>query len=201
MIYILITLLMMVFTILCFRRYIHPGTHKGFMDQENNYSWVPFKQNWWDTVNTPVNVSSTLAQFTRLWFWLVTGLNIKEWAAVHRHNSIHEDKVFPLGKPGRIDRAKLFLKQRKLKELVSKYSISTPDTEADKIYQEFPLVGPLVFLIVLFLLFGNFGILMWAAQLAWLPFWCSESANGWKLKSFEENKFMDQLKNEAYYEA
>jgi hypothetical protein len=33
MIYILVLILMMVFTIFCFRWYIHPGTHKRFMDQ------------------------------------------------------------------------------------------------------------------------------------------------------------------------
>ena len=200
MIYALITLLMMVLTIFCFRRYIHPGTHKGFVDQDNNYAWVPFGENWWDTTDIPVSVTSPLAMFTRLWFWFVTGLNIKEWAAIHRHNSFYEHTVYPNGKPGRIERAKLFLKQRKIKGIVDDYSIETPDTEADKIYQEFPYLGPVVFLVLLLTLFGPVGILMWTAQMAWLPFWCSESANGWELRPFEQNRLMEMLKGKAYYE-
>lgn len=192
---------MMVFTIFCFRRYIHPGTHKGFMDQGNNYAWVPQKENWWDTADVPVNVTSSLAMFTRLWFWFVTGLNIKEWAAVHRHNSVHEHKVYPEGKPGRLGRAKLFLKQRKIAGITNDYAIETPDTEADKLFRELPFVGPALFLAILLVVFGAPGFLMWVAQMAWLPFWCSESANGWELKPFEENRLMDQLKNKRYYEA
>jgi len=199
MIYILVSILMMVFTIFCFRWYIHPGTHKGFADQGDNYAWVPWKENWWDTTNVPVNVSSLLARFTRLWFWLVTGLNIKEWSAVHRHNSIHEDKVYPSGKPGRLVRATLFLKQRKIVEMIANYSIETPNMLEDQIYQKFPYIGPVILLLLLLLIFGELGIVMYLAQLAWIPFWCSESANGWKLKSFEENRLMDQLKDQDYY--
>lgn len=200
MIYIFVSLLMMVFTIFCFRRYIHPGTHKGFSDQQNNYSWVPFGENWWDKTDDPVNVSSLLASITRLWFWLVTGLNIKEWAAVHRHNSCHEEKVFPNGKTKILSRARLFLKQRKNKELVQSYSSETPETKLDLFYQKFPLLGPVIFLILLFILFKEVGLIMWAAQMAWIPFWCSESANGWKFKTFEQNRFANTIINNRYYE-
>jgi hypothetical protein len=199
MIYILFTALMMVFTVLCFRRYIHPGTHKGFMDQNNNYSWVPFKEKWFDTTDVPVNVSSLLAQLTRAWFWFVTGLNIKEWASVHRHNSMYEHDVYPNGKPGIIGRAKVFLTQKKNKDLINSYSIETPNLILDRLYQKFPYLGPIIFLLILVLLFGPVGIFMWSAQMAWLPFWFSESANGWILKSFEKNRLMDQLIDKEFF--
>jgi hypothetical protein len=200
MIYILVSVSMMALTIFCFRWYIHPGTHKGFMDQGDNSAWVSWKEYWLDTTNVPVNVSSLQARFTRLWFWIVTGLNIKQWSAVHRHNSIHEDKVYPAGKPGSLGRAKLFLKQRKIVEMVAIYAIETPDMLEDQIYQKFPYIGPVIFLLLLLSIFGELGVVMYLAQLAWIPFWCSESANGWKLKSFEENRLMAQLKDQGYYE-
>jgi hypothetical protein len=69
----------------------------------------------------------------------------------------------------------------------------------DQIYQKFPYIGPVIFLLLLLSIFGELGFIMWLAQMSWIPFWCSESANGWKLKSFEENRLMDQLKNQGYY--
>ena len=199
---ILLAVASMAFTIFCGIKYIHPGSHRGYADALDNISWKEsFNNKWWIFRDIPVRVSSKLAHVFRLWWWMVTGVSLREWAAVHRHNHIHAEKVWEHGKPdSRIARAILYPGQASNKELVESYSAEIPNTWIDRnVYYRFPLLGPIVYLAILYALLGVFAFIPWLAQMSWLAFWRSESVNGYYLEDFEWNRLFHSLKHKEYY--
>jgi hypothetical protein len=199
---ILLAVASMAFTIFCGIKYIHPGSHRGYADSPDNITWKEtFDNKWWTFRDIPVRVNSKLAHFFRLWWWMATGVSLREWVSVHRHNHIHAEQVWKNGKPNsRIARAMLYPGQASNKELVESYSIETPDTWIDRnLYYKLPLLGPIVYLAILYVFLGVFGLIPWLAQMSWLAFWRSESVNGYYLEDFEWNRLFFKIKQEDYY--
>lgn len=199
---VLASMLSMAITIFCGLKYIHAGSHKGYSDETKSFDWKKVvTQNWWETKDNSVGVSSLPAHFARFWWWMVTGLNLKQWAAVHRHNHLQADTKWANGKPeSRLVRAKMYLSQHKNKELVEAYSLETPNTWIDRnLYYRLPLLGPVVYLLLWTTILGGWGVIVWLAQMAWVPVWCSESVNGYYLKDFEWNRLFNVLKKNRYY--
>jgi hypothetical protein len=202
---IFLSLLSMATTILCGLKYCHAGTHRGFADSAEGKAlpWnALLKGNWWDFRDIPVMVHSVPGFIARTWWWLVTGIALKKWAAVHRHNHLNAAKKWANGKPSsRLARAKLFPAQRDNIALIEAYSDETPNTWVDvNIYHRLPYLGPLVYFVILFLLLGGWGIVVWIAQAAWMPAWRSESVNGYYLQDFEWNRLYNKLKDRGYFE-
>ena len=202
---ILVSALSMTITIFCGLKYIHAGAHKGYADSEEskqlNWKKIVFA-NWWDTKDYSLNTTTLPSHFARFWWWMVTGLHLKEWASIHRHNHLNADKKWANGKPeSRLERAKIYLVQRRNKELVEAYSYETPNTWIDRnVYYKVPYFGPVIYFALLTTAFGGWGIIIWLAQSAWIPVWCSESVNGYYLKDFEWNRLFGILKTRKYYE-
>ena len=199
---VLASMLSMAITIFCVLKYIHAGSHKGYSDETKSFDWKKVvTQNWWETKDNSVGVSSLPAHFARFWWWMVTGLNLKQWAAVHRHNHLQADTKWANGMPeSRLVRAKMYLSQHKNKELVEAYSLETPNTWIDRnLYYRLPLLGPVVYLLLWTTILGGWGVIVWLAQMAWVPVWCSESVNGYYLKDFAWNRLFNVLKKNRYY--
>jgi hypothetical protein len=202
MLAVIIAFMSMAFTIFCGIKYIHPGSHRGYRDWIYVVPWRDaIKQKWWDFKDVPVPVHGLVAHVIRCWWWLATGLNLKEWASVHRHNHLNADKKWANGRPEtRIGRAKLYPGQASNTALVNAYGIETPNTWIDRnLYYRLPMLGPVVYLSVLYSMLGILGLIPWLAQMSWFWFWRSESVNGYYLQDFEWNRLFHVLKKEDYY--
>lgn len=198
---IIISLLSMGFTMFCGIKYIHPGSHRGYADSNHRIAWKDvIKNKWWEYRDIPLPVKTFSAWVIRTWWWLATGTNLKVWAAIHRHNSIHEKKVWPKDKPtSRLARAKLYPVFAKNKRLVDQYSIEVPDTWVDRnIFYSLPLLGPVVLFFIFYTVLGLWAFIPWIAQLLWMPFWRSESVNGWLPKEHEWNRLFHQIKDREF---
>jgi stearoyl-CoA desaturase (delta-9 desaturase) len=177
---ILISLAYTVLTVFICIKYIHPRTHHG-----NSYHETP------------------KTALYRFWFWFTTGLNYKEWAAVHRHNHIHAEQKWKDGKPkNRVIRSFMYNYQRSNKELVKEYGTEVPCSWLDRnIYYRFSFVGPVLNLFLLILLLGYWGILPWLVNLGWTVFLKSESVNADIIPNDNFNDFLTSLKASGkYYE-
>ena len=197
-----VALFSMIFTVFCGLKYVHPGSHRGYADDVTNVSWKQtIKNKWWEFRDVPVVVRNPIAYVIRFWWWMASGTNLKEWAAIHRHNSIHETKLWPAGKTdkGRLTRAGMYSAFSKNKDLVDLYGIEVPDTWVDKnIFYKFPLFGPVLLLVLFYIMLGAWCIIPWCAQMAWMPFWRSEAVNGWDPKEHEWNRLFHSIKDRKY---
>ena len=138
-----------------------------------------------------------VAHFFRLWLWLSTGMQTKEWAAIHRkHHAKCEtaedphspqikgiETVFWKG-------AELYRLESKNKETMQKYGHGTPDDWLENnVYSRFPWQGVAIMLIINLTLFGAIGLSIWAVQMLWIPVTAAGVINGighyWGYRNFE----------------
>ena len=144
-----------------------------------------------------VDFHPVLAHFFRFWTWLTTSMITKEWAAIHRkhhakceteddpHSPMHKGLGNVLWKGGdmyreaRLDRAS-----------IEQYGKGSPDDWIERhLYTPHATMGPVAMLLVNFVLFGAWGVAIWAVQMAWIPFWAAGVINGlghwWGYRNFE----------------
>ena len=144
-----------------------------------------------------VDFHPVLAHFFRFWTWLTTSMITKEWAAIHRkhhakceteddpHSPMHKGIGNVLWKGGdmyreaRLDRAS-----------IEQYGKGCPDDWIERhLYTPHATMGPVAMLLVNFVLFGAWGVAIWAVQMAWIPFWAAGVINGlghwWGYRNFE----------------
>ena len=127
------------------------------------------------------------ALFFRFWLWLSTGMVTKEWAAIHRKHHAkcetpedpHSPQVFGINKvlwTGVF----LYVKEARNRETISRYGHGTPDDWFERhIFSAFPKLGIVFMLLADILLFGIWpGVLIWAVQMVWIPFWAAGVING-----------------------
>ena len=144
-----------------------------------------------------VDFHPLLAHFFRFWTWLTTSMITREWAAIHRkhhakceteddpHSPMHKGIGNVLWKGGdmyreaRLDRAS-----------IEQYGKGCPDDWIERhLYTPHATMGPVAMLLVNFVLFGAWGVAIWAVQMAWIPFWAAGVINGlghwWGYRNFE----------------
>ena len=137
------------------------------------------------------------AHFFRLWLWLTTGMGTKEWASIHRkhHAKVetredpHSPQIYGIN---RVLWAGVFLyvKEAHNPETLRRYGHGTPDDWIEKhLYTPCQKLGVVVMLAIDLALFGLVaGVAMWAAQIAWIPFWAAGVVNGlghfWGYRNF-----------------
>ena len=144
-----------------------------------------------------VDFHPVLAHFFRFWTWLTTSMITREWAAIHRkhhakceteddpHSPMHKGIGNVLWKGGdmyreaRLDRAS-----------IEQYGKGCPDDWIERhLYTPHATMGPVAMLLVNFVLFGAWGVAIWAVQMAWIPFWAAGVINGlghwWGYRNFE----------------
>lgn len=133
-----------------------------------------------------VQFHPVIAHFMRFWLWLTTGMNTREWVAVHRKHHQASDTEEDPHSPKQhgiwkvlFGGAFLYVKAKQNKILVNELGIGTPnDWIEEKVYTPHPLAGILLMLVIDLVLFGPVGFIMWGVQMLWIPFWAAGVING-----------------------
>ena len=137
------------------------------------------------------------AHFFRFWLWLTTGMITKEWAAIHRKHhgkcetaeDPHSPQIYGLHRvlwTGVF----LYVKEARNTETLQRYGHGTPDDWLEKhLYTPWHKLGVVILLAIDVALFGVLaGALIWAVQVAWIPFWAAGVINGlghfWGYRNF-----------------
>ena len=143
-----------------------------------------------------VTFHPVIAHFMRLWLWLTTGMNTREWVSVHRkhHQAAdtaadpHSPKIYGIWRV-LFGGAFLYVKAKQDPD-VMKLGIGTPNDWIErKLYTPHPFMGILLMLVIDFILFGPVGFVVWGVQMLWIPFWAAGVINGlahwWGYRNYE----------------
>jgi len=150
-------------TIICVTLYLHRGmTHRGIV-------FHPF-----------------LSHFMRLWLWMTTGMNTREWMAVHRAHHRYSDCPGDPHSPVVFGNFNILLRGVRYYNLAIRGGLDlksyAPDAPNDRIernlYSRYPWLGITLLLVVNLLCFSLWGIVIWLIQMAWIPFWAAGVING-----------------------
>ena len=136
------------------------------------------------------------SHFFRFWLWLTTGMSTKEWVSVHRkhHAAVetaedpHSPQIYGIA---RLLSAGVFLYVREAqdRETIEKYGRGTPDDWIENHLYARRLAGPVLMALIDLAAFGLVsGILIFAIQMIWIPFWAAGVINGighyWGYRNF-----------------
>ncbi|MGH8031315.1 MAG: DesA family fatty acid desaturase [Luteimonas sp.] len=144
-----------------------------------------------------VDFHPAVAHVFRFWTWLTTSMITKEWIAIHRkhhakceteddpHSPMHKGikTVFWRG-------VELYREARTQRADIEQYGRGAPTDWIERhLYTPHATMGPIVLLLLSFVLFGAAGVAIWAIQMAWIPFWAAGVVNGlghwWGYRNFE----------------
>lgn len=160
---ILFTLIATHLTIVCVTLFLHRGqAHRGI-------------------VFNPI-----LSHPMRFWLWLTTGMVTKEWVASHRKHHRFTDLVGDPHSPVvfgfwrvLLTGAGLYVAAAADKDMVRQYGAGTPDDWLERnVYSRHSALGICLMLIIDVALFHGWGLLIWAVQMLWIPFWAAGVVNG-----------------------
>ena len=175
---ILYTLIVTHITIVCVTLFLHRGqAHKG------------------------IEFHPVLSHFMRFWLWLTTGMVTKQWVAIHRKHhqksdvegDPHSPHVFGIWKVI-FKGAALYHTASKDKAMIDSYGVGTPDDWMERnVYTKHSRLGITLLLIINLLCFSWVGLLIWAIQMIWIPFWAAGVINGlghwWGYKNGETKDY------------
>jgi stearoyl-CoA desaturase (Delta-9 desaturase) len=125
--------------------------------------------------------------FFRFWLWMTTGMQTKEWAAIHRkHHAKCETEDDPHSpqikgiKKVLFQGAELYMDESANAETLDKYGHGTPDDWLEhNLYSKFTWHGCGVMLVSDWILFGlGIGTVVWTVQMMWIPFFAAGVING-----------------------
>jgi stearoyl-CoA desaturase (Delta-9 desaturase) len=127
-----------------------------------------------------------LEHFMRFWLWATTGMIQAEWVAVHRRHHQRSDQPGDPHSPGvfgiwtvLFQGVRLYQAAAKDRTLVQSLSTGTPTDWIERnIYSAHSKLGVTLLLMVNLGLFGAWGLLIWAIQILWIPFWAAGVVNG-----------------------
>jgi stearoyl-CoA desaturase (delta-9 desaturase) len=127
-----------------------------------------------------------VSHFFRFWLWLTTGMVTREWVAVHRKHharcETEEDPHSPQVHGIRrllLDGVGLYRAEAARKETLATYGRGTPDDWLERrVYSQSRYSGISLMLLIDLVLFGWVGLIVWAVQMVWIPFWAAGVING-----------------------
>jgi fatty-acid desaturase len=133
-----------------------------------------------------LNLHPALKHLFRLWLWLSTGQNTREWTAIHRK---HHAKCETVDDPHSpvimglstvlLSGAELYIEEAKNPETLRIYGKKCPNDWIERnLYSRYTFGGIALMLVVDLALFGITGITVWAIQMMWIPFWAAGVING-----------------------
>jgi fatty-acid desaturase len=133
-----------------------------------------------------LDLHPAVAHFFRAWLWLTTGMQTREWVAIHRkHHAKCETPEDPHSPQTRGLRkvlwqgAELYMAEADNAETLSRYGHGTPDDWLERnVYSRFTWHGCGVMLVADVALFGAAGVAVWAVQMIWIPFFAAGVING-----------------------
>ena len=133
----------------------------------------------------------------RFWLWLTTGMQTKDWTAIHRkHHAKCETPDDPHSPQTRGIKtvfwkgSELYRAEAKNADTIERYGHGTPDDWLERnVYTRFGWQGAALMLIINWMLFGiGYGSTVWAVQMAWIPVWAAGVVNGighyWGYRNF-----------------
>ena len=123
--------------------------------------------------------------FFRTWLWLTTGMNTREWTAVHRkHHAFveaegdpHSPKIFGIRKV-LWQGAELYREEATQRETLARYGQGTPDDWLERHLFARDKLGVGLMLVIDLTCFGALGLTVWAVQMAWIPLFAAGVING-----------------------
>jgi stearoyl-CoA desaturase (delta-9 desaturase) len=127
-----------------------------------------------------------VSHFFRFWMWLTTGMVTKEWTAVHRkhHAKVetpedpHSPKIYGLRKV-LLEGSELYRIGAADADTLAKYGHGTPDDWLERnLYSRHAVLGVALMMVIDLVLFGAVGLIVWAVQMAWIPFFAAGVING-----------------------
>ena len=133
-----------------------------------------------------IDLHPALSHFMRFWLWLTTGMRTDEWVAVHRKHHTFcertEDPHSPI-KEGiwqiLFGGALFYRKETANAETLAKYASDMPsDWVEHNIYRPFCSLGIVILAVIDVLLFGYWGMLIYAAQMINTPLLAAGVVNG-----------------------
>ena len=127
-----------------------------------------------------------IAHFFRAWLWLSTGMNTREWTAVHRkhHAAVEteEDPHSPVvhGISEVLSRGtELYRVGASDSAILEQYGFATPDDWIERhVYSAYSSLGIGLMFLINVVLFGALGITIWAVQMMWIPIFAAGIVNG-----------------------
>ena len=122
----------------------------------------------------------------RVWLWLTEGVIVKDWARMHHWHHKHADTdqdphLLPSTGVWRVSWLNFWqhLCSKFSERKESRYRYHAGEDWADRhIYNKHYLIGLFVMLAIDLAIFDHWGLLIWAIQMVWGPFWMSAVANG-----------------------
>lgn len=139
-----------------------------------------------------------MSHFFRFWLWMTTGIKTKEWVAIHRKHHAKcetiDDPHSPVnwGLKTMLFKGMLVYRAGKTKATIDLYGHGTPADWIEKnLYSKHDKLGIILMLIIDLILFGLPGLVIWAIQMIWIPFWACGVINGvghcYGYRNFETN--------------
>ncbi len=143
-----------------------------------------------------VDLVGPLKHFFRFWLWLTTGMTTKQWTSIHRkHHAVCETNDDPHspqihGLPAILFNGAQFYKDANTKETLERFGKGTPDDWLERnVYESHEVLGIAIMALIDLFLFGSVGIVIWAIQMMWIPFFAAGVINGvghfWGYRNFE----------------
>ena len=143
-----------------------------------------------------VDLHPALQHFFRFWLWLTTGMNTKEWTAIHRkHHAVCETEEDPhspqiQGLKTIFWRGTEAYRAAATPETLKRYGAGTPDDWMERnLYSRFGVLGIIIMMGIDIALFGVIGLTVWAVQMLWIPVTAAGVINGighyWGYRNFE----------------
>jgi stearoyl-CoA desaturase (delta-9 desaturase) len=126
------------------------------------------------------------SHFFRLWLWLTTGMQTKDWVAIHRkHHAKCETEEDPHSPQTRglskvlWQGAELYMAEALNKETLSRYGHGTPSDWVERnVYSRFTWHGVGLMVGIDMILFGWAGLAVWGVQMMWIPMFAAGVING-----------------------
>lgn len=144
-----------------------------------------------------IDLHPAISHFFRFWLWLTTGIVTRQWVAIHRKHHArvecaddpHSPQVEGIWKV-LFEGAELYRQEAKNAETLARFGHETPDDWVERrLYSPRSNLGIALMLALDLSLFGAVGLTIWAAQMAWIPFFAAGVINGighyWGYRNFE----------------
>ena len=138
-----------------------------------------------------------VSHFFRLWLWLTTGMVTREWVAIHRKHHArcettedpHSPQVYGIWRV-LFAGVGLYRAEALKSDTLETYGRGTPDDWIERhVYSQYRFTGVGITLLANLLLFGWVGLVIFAIQMVWIPFWAAGVINGvghyWGYRNFE----------------
>ena len=133
-----------------------------------------------------VKFHPVIAHSMRFWLWFTTSMNTRAWVAIHRkHHTMVETEDDPHSPRIHgiltvlLKGAELYHKEATNQHTLETYGRGTPEDWIEKnLYTKYQTHGIVLLLVMNYILFGFWGISIWAVQMIWIPLFAAGIING-----------------------